>query len=79
MEKLKNKDKISRDTIINSIKDIIMDYDPELTDRHVIDFPLAKKRRWYDTDPYSWLAINTLEYANEELIKIIIIYLNKKL
>ena len=61
------------------IKDIIMDYDNELIDRHVLKFPMTYKRRWYDKDPYSWLIINALKYANEDLITDVILYLKGKL
>ena len=79
IEKLKDLKKRERDIIMLDIKDIIMDYDNELIDRHVLKFPMTYKRRWYDKDPYSWLIINALKYANEYLISDVILYLKGKL
>ena len=56
-----------------------MDYDNELIDRHVLEFPMTNRRRWYDKDPYSWLIINALKYANKDLITDVILYLKGKL
>ena len=79
IEKLENLKKRKRDKIMLDMKDIIMDYDNKLIDRHVIEFPMTYKRRWYDKDPYSWLVINSLKYADEDLITNIITYLKKRL
>jgi len=76
---LKNQDKECRDNIINHLKEIITKYDDTLIDRHVVDFPMTEKRRWYDQDPYSWLVINSIKYADKELIKRIISYLTTQL
>ena len=38
--------------MILDMKDIIMDYDNELIDRHVLECPMTCKRRWYDKDPH---------------------------
>ena len=43
LEELKNLQKEDRDRIILGMKDIIMDFDNELIDRHVLDFPLTFK------------------------------------
>ena len=56
-----------------------MDYDNELIDRHVLKFPMTYKRRWYDKNPYSWVIINALKYANKDLITDVILYLKGKL
>ena len=61
------------------MKDIIIDYDYELLNRYVIEFPMTYNRRWYDKDPFSWLIINGLKYANKELLNKIITYLKKVL
>ncbi len=79
IEKLKELKKRERDLIILDIKDIIMDYDNELIDRHVLEFPMTYKRRWYDKDPYSWLIINALKYANKDLITDVILYFKRKI
>ncbi len=79
IEKLKNSERRDQDKIISGIKDLIMDFDSELIDRHVMEFPLTVKRRWYDKDPYSWLVMNALKYGEEKLIKNVVNYLQKKL
>ncbi len=79
MEKVKDLKKRERDIIILDINDRIMDYDNELINRHVLEFPMTYRRRWYDKDPYSWLIINALKYANKELITDVILYLKGKL
>ena len=42
---------------------------PDLIDKYVMDFPMGLKRRWYDKDPFSWLIINSLKYANKNLLE----------
>lgn len=76
---LKKKDKDCRDKIINELKDIIIYYDNSLIDRNVVDFPMTEKRRWYDKDPYSWLVINSIEYADDELLPRITKHLSNRL
>jgi hypothetical protein len=75
---LKMSDKTNQEIIFNDIKDIIMSYDSNLVEKHVMEFPLTEKRRWYDKDPYSWLAINSLKYLDSSAIDKII-NLKKKL
>lgn len=79
IERLKSLKKKERDKIILGMKDVIMDYDDELIDRHVIDFPLSFKRRWYDKDPFSWMVINALMYADKALLNKITDFLRSKL
>jgi hypothetical protein len=79
LEQLQNLNDTRRDRILNGVKEIIMEYDNQLVDRHVIDFPMATKRRWYDKDPYSWLAINSLQFVNEELLEKIMNYFKEKM
>ncbi len=76
---LKNQEKKCRDDIINELKDIINDYDDTLIDRHVSEFPMLEKRRWYDKDPYSWLVINSIKFADDVLITRIINHLTTRL
>ena len=76
---LKNQDKDCRDDLINELKDIIIHYDDTLIDRHVVEFPMTEKRRWYDQDPYSWLVINSIKYADKELLSRIIKHLTTRL
>jgi hypothetical protein len=69
---LKTSSETNQEKIFNSIKDIIMEYDDNLVEKHVMEFPLTEKRRWYDKDPYSWLAINSLRYLDSNAIKKVI-------
>jgi hypothetical protein len=78
LERLKDIPKKDRDKIILGMKDIILDFDSELFDRHVLEYPVNLKRRWYDRDPYSWLVVNALKYAEKELIQNTTIYLKKE-
>ena len=68
IEKLKNIDKKKRDIIFVNIKNLINSEYPDLIDKYVMDFPMGLKRRWYDKDPFSWLIINSLKYANKKFI-----------
>jgi hypothetical protein len=65
LQLLKISDEMEQEIIFNDIKDIIMNYDSDLVEKHVLEFPLTEKRRWYDKDPYSWLAINSLKYLDK--------------
>ncbi len=76
---LKNQDKKLRDEIINELKEIINSYDDTLIDRHVSEFPMLEKRRWYDKDPYSWLVINSIKYADKYLLEDILNHLTTRL
>ncbi len=77
LEKLKYSNKSTQDIVLNDIKYLIMDFDSKLVDTHVMEFPLTEKRRWYDQDPYSWLAINALKYIDEIILKDVINLKNK--
>lgn len=77
LKKLKYSNKSTQDIVLNDIKNLIMDFDSKLVDTHVMEFPLTEKRRWYDQDPYSWLAINALKYIDEIILKDVINLKNK--
>ena len=77
LEKLKYSNKSTQDIVLNDIKNLIMNFDSKLVDTHVMEFPLTEKRRWYDKDPYSWLSINVLKYADEIILKDVINLKNK--
>jgi len=79
IEKLKHTDEEKRNIILDGIKRLDSNFDSELIDRHVMEFPMEMKRRWYDQNPYCWLIINGLKYANEPLLKKVIVYLQKEL
>ena len=65
---LKISNETVQDIIFNDIKDIIMDYDSNLVEKHVMEFPLTEKSRWYDKDPYSCLAFFSLKYLDSSAI-----------
>ena len=78
--KLKNVEEGKRARLLTGIKSLIEEFDPELVDRHVMEFPMSiKKRRWYDQDPYAWLAINTLKFADERVWDRVVDYLRGNL
>ena len=72
LQLLKNTGEAEQEIIFSDIKDIIMDFDNDLVEKHVLEFPLTEKRRWYDKNPYSWLAINSLKYLDEPAIDVVI-------
>ena len=79
IDKLKDLNKQDGEEIIHGMKNLILNYDDELMDKHAVEFPMTCRRRWYDKDPYSWLVINSLKYADKDLITDIILYLKEKL
>jgi len=79
INKLKGSEKSKRETLILGMEDIIIEHDSELIDKHVQEFPMTYKRRWYDEDPDSWLVINSLKYADDDLLTDIILYLRERL
>jgi hypothetical protein len=79
IERLRDLEKEMRDDIFDGIKSLDSHFDSKLIDRHVMEFPLNLKRRWYDQDPYSWLVINALKYADGPLLNRVIDYLKRKL
>ncbi|MBN2322552.1 MAG: hypothetical protein JXQ30_02360 [Spirochaetes bacterium] len=76
---LKSQDPADKERIVSEMKEIIMEYDQGLMDRWVLEFPLTTKRRWYDQNPYSWLVINSLKYADSRLLGGIILFLKNEL
>ena len=77
-ERLKDFDPARRESMIGDLKDLITSFDDGLIDDNVMEFPLTTKRRWYDSDPYAWLVINALKYADDELINRVIVYFKEK-
>jgi len=76
---LKARDPCDQEKVVAGMKEIIMGYDQDLMDRWVLEFPLTTKRRWYDQNPYSWLVINSLKYADSRLLGGIILFLKTEL
>jgi hypothetical protein len=79
IERLKSIHKDKRDRIFDGIKHLETDFDSKLIDRHVLEFPMNLRRRWYDQDPTSWLMINALKYADRPLLDRVVAYLKHKL
>ena len=75
---IRESDRQKRNEILVEIKDIIIESDPELIDKHVMEYPLDFKRRWYDKDPFTWLIINGLKYADDELTEKLVKYYRGK-
>lgn len=57
-----------RDKIVLELKNIISAENPEIMVDHVMEFSLYRNR-WYDHDPYCWLVINSLQYADTRLME----------
>ncbi len=53
---------------------------PTLFEEHLLEYPLdMKRRRWYDDDPYLWIVVNGLRFADDEIIKKIVAFFDKQL
>ena len=69
-----------RDVLIKGIMDIIKKHSPDLMDKFVMDFPLElSRKRWYDSDPYLWLTVNGLQYAEPALLETVTLYMEEKM
>jgi len=70
IEKLRDADEKERDNWVRDILAIIQKADSNsFSTEKLIEFPLKMfRRRWYDTDPYLWLLMNTLQNAQESTI-----------
>ena len=77
LEKLKSLEKRERDRIMLYVKDLIIDHDKQLFDKYVFELPVSKRRRWYDKNHFSWLVVNSLKYAEEDLITDITLFLQE--
>jgi hypothetical protein len=77
LEKLESLEKRERDRIIIYVKDLIIDHDKKLFDKYVFELPVSKRRRWYDKNHFSWLVVNSLKYAEEDLITDITLFLQE--
>ncbi|HBE01066.1 MAG TPA: hypothetical protein DC049_01125 [Spirochaetia bacterium] len=70
LEKIKHEKKENQVQFFSQINNIIMEYDENLTEKHIEKFHF--KRRWYDKNPYSWLVINSLAWAEKPLLEAVI-------
>ncbi len=52
---------------------------PTLFEEHLLEYPLdMKKRRWYDDDPYLWILVNGLRFAEDEVIRKVVAFFDKQ-
>jgi hypothetical protein len=77
LEKLESLEKRERDRIMLYVKDLIIDHDKQLFDKYVFEFPVPQRRRWYDKNHFSWLVVNSLKYAEEDLITDVTLFLQE--
>ncbi len=76
LDRLKECAPHDRDRLVQGIMLLIREHAPTLLDRFVQDFPLdIRRQRWYDKDPYLWLVMNGLRYANADLRERVTAYL----
>ncbi len=67
------------DEIVIELKNIICRHDTDLIDRYFMAFPLKPfKRRWYDKDPYLWIVINSLRFADQDTLEDVIEFISNR-
>jgi hypothetical protein len=70
IERFKELQNDRRNRIVNQVIDLINRKAPGLIEKYLPEFPLDReRRRWYDKDPYLWLMVNGLRYANSALLQ----------
>jgi hypothetical protein len=81
LEQLKECDRVAGHKVIKGLRDIIATDAPGLIDRTALEYPLdaVERRRWYDSDPISWLTINALSQCDEDVIFKAVAYLRASL
>jgi hypothetical protein len=77
IQKLGRKRNEDRNRLLVGMKNIIIKTNRKLIDDHVLEFQL--NRRWYDHDPFAWMIMNALKYAEEPLLIKIRDYLKEHL
>jgi excisionase family DNA binding protein len=76
LEKLRTASKRECDNIVEGVKQIVTNRDPDFIDKVCKYFPLSPyRRRWYDKDPYLWLVVNSLRYADEQTIDEVVAFI----
>lgn len=76
---MRDMDDQQQDHLMRGIMKIIRQRCPTLLDDFVDDFPMdIHRKRWYDQDPYVWLTINGLQYAQDDLIRAVESYLESE-
>lgn len=66
--------------IVQGLLAIIKELDPDILNRFTVPSDIEEwSKRWYDDEPTFWLVINGLKFANEELLKKVMEYMEDKL
>ncbi len=80
LEVLKGMSRKERHPLVKDVLTIIRKEAPEIIDDTVMDYPLdSHRRRWYDRDPYLWLMVNSLQYAEPSLVRKVAIFMEERL
>lgn len=79
LEKLKTMPQKERNDLLKDLITFGRILDPELFEKHLLEYPLdLKKRRWYDDDPYLWVVVNGLKFASDEILKKVVAFFDKQ-
>ena len=79
LESLKFMPKRQYDEMLKDLIALARLLHPNLFEEHLLEYPLdLKKRRWYDDDPYLWLVINGLRFAEDEVIQKVVTFFDKQ-
>lgn len=80
IEGLRDIPHFERYRLVQGMMCLITEYQDDLLDRFVLDFPLEiDNGQWYDRDPDLWLVINGLQYGDQQLHHQIAAYLSAKM
>ena len=66
IEGLKDLDARSLDRVMAEVERVIVARDETLLERYVDRFEV--RRRWYDRNPYTWLIVNSLQFAPKDVV-----------
>lgn len=57
-------------SVIDDLMSLVAKSQPDILHRFTIPTDIERwHRRWYDKDPVYWLVINSLKYADDELLE----------
>ncbi|MBN1525589.1 MAG: hypothetical protein JW904_14010 [Spirochaetales bacterium] len=75
IESLHDIDPELRNHIVHDLMDLVKEHNPALLDSFVEEYPLeTRNQRWYDEDPYLWILLNGLKFADDAIILKVIDY-----
>jgi hypothetical protein len=75
IESLQNVEPELRNKIVRDLMECVRERNPSLLDSFVEEYPLeSRHQRWYDQDPYLWILLNGLKYADDDIITCVIDY-----